>query len=636
MKLTQRLQGLALRQQLRWALALVTLVALLIAGGVMLGQVRKQEAAALSEQVSALGRLVASRSAAAMAFGDERAALENLQALETLDFIAQACLLDRQGRVVARYARKQEAGAPAADCQAGQAQRSAVMVGGEAVGELLLSASADAVAKRIAPWQRGLALALVLALVTALLVAEPLQRLVSRPMESLRGLAQRIDESGNFSLRAPVLGQGEMGRLAAAFNRMLETIATQNGALASREHYARTLFSTSQRAQLVLARQDGHILDANIAAARLLGVARPEALHGRRLDEFMRAPAEAISELLMQLMPEAPVERLWSLQRGSIGWEARADLLRLDLLGEDQVFVSLDDITQRLADERAILNANTELEQRVEERTRDLAETIDRLNATRDQLVGAEKQAALARLVAGMAHEINTPIGNARLAVSVIGEAQRGFAGAMGGSIRRADLQRFLDQVRESQSLADRNLLRVIELVGTLKQMSADQANSQRRRFDLQCLIQDVMQLLGPQLRRGGCNLQFDLAPGIAMHSHAGPLEQVLVNLVQNALMHGLEGRAQGNIRISSRLSADGQQAEVCVEDDGLGMSAEVLAQVFDPFFTTKMGRGGLGLGLSIVQGLVQNLLGGRLQLRSTPGVGTQAWIWMPLNAPDH
>ncbi|MBL8371087.1 MAG: hypothetical protein JNK28_06835, partial [Burkholderiaceae bacterium] len=293
-----------------------------------------------------------------------------------------------------------------------------------------------------------------------------------------------------------------------------------------------------------------------------------------------------------------------------------------------------EDVSERRALEQAQREHTAELEKRVQERTRHLAQTIQSLNDARDQLVQVEKQAALARLVAGMAHEVNTPIGNARLAVSTIAEAQREFTNAMQTGLRRSDLNQFLSLAEDSHQLAERNLARVVELVSAFKQMSADQASSERRRFDLAKLIEEILRLLAPQLRRASCELVLELEPDLEMNSQAGPLEQVIVNLVQNALLHGFDGLESGRLTVQARRAKDCEGVELVIGDDGRGMSAEVLARAFDPFFTTKMGRGGLGLGLPIVQGLVQKLLGGTLQVDSAPDQGTRVTLRLPLEGP--
>ncbi len=647
MRWARRFQALSLRRQLRTTLALVSVLALLVAGGCLLTLEARRAELALADELRATASLVANRSSAALAFADETGANENLRALQYLETIGQACLVDTSGRPMAIYACSGLEQACPSDAGVQNAMNvlnehvTAVMAGQSVVGRLWLRASPDTIAKRLKPTLWSLGVALALALVAALLVSMPLQRLISVPMERIRHVAVRVEESGDFSLRAPIVGGNELGRLGSAFNRMLDTIAAQNSSLAAREQYARTLFSSSHLAQLVIERADGVIHDANPAAAVLLGEHGTVPLLGRHLSDFL-APEQAwATHFLAALAPEVTAElslrfhRPDSKTQAGTQWDGVARFLLVDLQGQERVHCSLEDVTQRLADEKAIRQANEELELRVARRTRDLAESVERLKETRDQLVEVEKQVALGRLVAGMAHEVNTPVGNARLAVSTLQDAIKEFEVRSASGLRRSDLQQMLSRITEGSELAERNLSRVVDLVGTFKHVSADQASSQARTFQLDTLVNEVLQVMAPQMRRSPCTLELALEPGLEMHSHAGPIEQVLVNLIQNALMHGLESSGEaGRLRIEARRLSPGW-LQMAVQDNGRGIDPEHLPRIFDPFFTTKLGRGGLGLGLVIVQSLARQLLGGQLRVHSKLGEGTRFELDMPEQAPS-
>ncbi|WP_374657426.1 ATP-binding protein [Inhella sp.] len=635
MSLSVRWKGLSLRQQLAVAIGLVCVLALSLAGAGTLFQLHRQAKGALDDTMVSLGELLANRSAAALAFGDANTASENLAALEPLAYVSKACLLDLQGKPLARHHKSNqspecaEPGSPLAALE----YRLPVRVGGNEVGELWLRANDDALMQRLWPSLLALGGGLLFALVVALVAAVPLQRAMHRPLDRIREVATRVEESGDFTPRVPELGRHELGRLGRAFNRMLDTIQGQNDKLAERERHARALFEASHLAQLVVDQHSGRIMDANLAAAALLAPQlEPEILRGSTLWALLHVAPQALP--LEGLRFGDP--QLLNLQalRGADRWEAEVHVLSMDRDGHRIVHVVMEDVSERRALERAQREQTAILEQRVQERTRHLAQTIESLNDARDQLVLAEKQAALARLVAGMAHEVNTPVGNARLAVSTIAEAHTEFCRLMQTGLRRSELNHFLAQVEEGHQLAERNLQRVVELVAAFKQMSADQASSERRRFDLAQLIEEILRLMAPQLRRAACELSLQLEPGLEMNSQAGPLEQVVVNLVQNALLHGFDGLSSGRLTVEAR-RAESDQVELSVSDDGRGMTAEILARAFDPFFTTKMGRGGLGLGLPIVQGLVQKLLGGTMQIDSAPDQGTRVTLRLPLEAPS-
>lgn len=276
---------------------------------------------------------------------------------------------------------------------------------------------------------------------------------------------------------------------------------------------------------------------------------------------------------------------------------------------------------------------NVGLEQRVAERTRDLRETLAQLERTQANLVQSEKLAALGDLVAGIAHELNTPIGNAVMLASTLSDQEQAFREQMAAGLSRSALQRFVDAVRDSSDILLRSLQRAAELISSFKQVAVDQASYQRRVFSLDEVTREIALTLQPRLRRSPARLEVDIAPGIRFDSFPGPFGQVLINLVQNALLHAFDDREAGCIRIESQPAAPGFII-IRVSDDGDGIPQNNLDRIFDPFFTTRLGQGGSGLGLHIVYNLVTGLLGGAISVRSTPGQGTVFDLALPLIAP--
>jgi len=290
--------------------------------------------------------------------------------------------------------------------------------------------------------------------------------------------------------------------------------------------------------------------------------------------------------------------------------------------------------------EQQVLALNTELEDRVQRRTdsleranAELVQTLDTLRSTQDRLLQADKLAALGSLVAGVAHEINTPIGNALMAVSTLSERLRQFQQRLEQGLRRSELDALVQHAGTATDIAERNLSRAADLVSSFKQVAVDQTSAQRRRFQLDEVVREILLTLQPQLRRTPFVVEVDVPADIWLDSYPGPLGQVLSNLIQNALLHGLAGRDQGRVRIEAQ-----QTQESClrlsVADDGCGIPAHLHDRVFEPFFTTRLGQGGSGLGLPIVHNLVTGVLGGRLELESNPGLGTRFLITCPLVAP--
>lgn len=291
---------------------------------------------------------------------------------------------------------------------------------------------------------------------------------------------------------------------------------------------------------------------------------------------------------------------------------------------------------QRLKESRAQLEAlNATLELRVQERTAELSQALERLELAQDELVRSEKFVALGGLVAGISHELNTPIGNGvTLASSLRARARQVLQEVESNQLKRSSLLEYAAFVSESAELVERNLMRAEELVASFKKVSVDRVSEKRRRFDLAETVRDVVATMGPLLRKHNVALELDLVEGVELDSYPGPFGQVITNFINNALIHGFEGRSAGRIRITARRT-DAAQCELSCEDDGVGISANTVKRIFDPFFTTKHGRGGSGLGLSIVYNLVVGVLGGRIDVEGRPGLGARFLMSIPIVAPD-
>lgn len=270
------------------------------------------------------------------------------------------------------------------------------------------------------------------------------------------------------------------------------------------------------------------------------------------------------------------------------------------------------------------------LEELVERRTHELnqarlrAETalVDLKGAQR-QLVAAEKMASLGQLVAGVAHEINTPIGIAVTAASHLQDIARdGSARLVSQRMTRSELLAWKDEVDAAGRLVLGSLERASTLVASFKQVSVDQSSGQRRRFPLQQFLREVQTSLQPSIRRTPHTLQIDCPEEVELDSYPGALFQIVSNLVNNALTHAYEPGQAGHLCL--RAGPSGDQVQIEFSDDGRGMDAETAAHAFDPFFTTRRGSGGSGLGLHIVHNLVTQLLGGEIQIETAPGQGTR------------
>ncbi len=251
------------------------------------------------------------------------------------------------------------------------------------------------------------------------------------------------------------------------------------------------------------------------------------------------------------------------------------------------------------------------------------------LDATREELIRKDKLAALGGLVAGVAHEINTPLGVAVTAASLVADRLREVDAAfVAGTLRRQDLQQGLTQAQEAARLTLGNLRRAADMIGSFKQIAVDQASEARRSVALGPYVREVVASLGPLYRRGPHRVVVEVRADIELTTHVGAVSQVCTNLVQNSLMHAFPTGDPGLVTLT--VDRDERGAVLTCEDDGVGMDAVVLRRVFEPFFTTQRGRGGSGLGMHIVHNLVTDLLGGSIAVASTPGRGTRVEIHLP------
>ena len=199
--------------------------------------------------------------------------------------------------------------------------------------------------------------------------------------------------------------------------------------------------------------------------------------------------------------------------------------------------------------------------------------------------------------------------------------------------MRKTQLEGFASAASQACELLERNLHRASALVADFKQVSADQSSQRRREFGLAELVNETLRTLAPSHKNRPVSINTSIPAEIRLDSYPGPLEQVLNNLINNAILHGMRDDQPLTINISARL-ADAQAVHLTLSDDGRGMSPEVAAQAFQPFFTTRLGTGGTGLGLHLVHQLVYETLGGSLSLDSQLGAGTRVDIHLPLQAP--
>ncbi|MBP2303258.1 PAS-domain containing protein [Azospirillum picis] len=362
----------------------------------------------------------------------------------------------------------------------------------------------------------------------------------------------------------------------------------------------------------------------------LLGYGDGEADNSRRRWETLIHPDDR-SEALAMMEEVAAGRRTESrlLQRfrhragGTVYLETRS----ISVPGGDgrpfRIVGSHTDVTESVRAAEAVRAAKEEAEQALQD-----------LKEAQVQLIQAEKMAALGSLVAGVTHEINTPVGIALTGASLLAEKTRTLRRLyQDGALRRGDFADFIDVADEATQLMLFNIERATRLIQSFKQVAVDQSSEERRVFDLGHYIHEVLHSIGMRIRRSGHAVTVHCPEGLMLDSYPGALGQILTNFVLNSILHGYAPGERGHLDIDVTLV--GAEVELVYADDGRGIPADVQGRVFEPFFTTSRERGGSGLGLSIVYTLVTRNLRGRLRLDSTDGAGTAFILRFPRVTPS-
>lgn len=322
-------------------------------------------------------------------------------------------------------------------------------------------------------------------------------------------------------------------------------------------------------------------------------------------------------------------DKKWVSEQGMGIFSDNGDLLVLEGL--------VIDVSDLARTQEALRKLNLELEERVEARTTELQDanqalekSLTDLKQAQEDLVQSEKMAALGALVAGVAHEINTPVGIGVTAASYLKQKTRELEELFeAGKMKRADFEKYLNTAHDATASTLTNLNRAADLIKSFKQVAVDQTSEERRRFQLKEYIENLLLSLRPRYKRTRHTVEVNCPENLEICSYPGAFSQIITNLVINSLIHGFEHIEKGKMVLYASL--EGTQLFLHYQDNGCGMDAEQVEKVFDPFFSSKRVQENAGLGMHIVYNLVTRLLNGRIECQSALGQGTKFTIELPI-----
>ncbi len=330
---------------------------------------------------------------------------------------------------------------------------------------------------------------------------------------------------------------------------------------------------------------------------------------------------------------------IWS-EGKAIGWVAADNLLTrkgFTLLTQETLkFLGAiaGSILSRIRSREALLQLNRELEIKVQERTQELSTSLDNLKLAQDKLIRSEKLSALGGLVAGVAHEVNTPLGIAVTASSVLGETLSSLnLDFLQGKLSKQMFSDYLMQAEQNNQLLSNNLQRAAKLISDFKKTAVDQHSDQYLRFNLADSLNALITSLHPETRKRQAKIELKCEPSLKLKGYPSLIGQIITNLIMNSLVHGFDRPAGQENLIRICIEEDSPWLKIDYQDNGLGIAKELQSRVFEPFYTTKRQQGGSGLGLSIIHNLVEKL-GGTLELAEPEQQGALFKLVLPLEAP--
>jgi signal transduction histidine kinase len=329
-------------------------------------------------------------------------------------------------------------------------------------------------------------------------------------------------------------------------------------------------------------------------------------------------------------------------------YSSRAELhgiKELDILGEafnNMLQRTQEHMERQTAAESEQVKLNLSLEEKVQQRTmalkeanNELIQTLEKLHQFQRQMVQNEKMASLGDMVAGVAHEVNTPIGLGVTASTMmldrLSDMRKAFEEK---TLKASSLSKFIVEGEENLNIIYRNLNRAAELISSFKQVAVDQSSENNRVFSFAKLMDEILMSMRPKLKKVKHLINISCADNLVVESKAGPINQIMINLIMNSIIHGFEDVDKGRIDITIK-SIDDKKVSIEFKDNGKGIPEHLRKRIFDPFVTTKRGQGGSGLGMHLVYNLVTQALNGSISIVSEEGQGVEFRIIFPVKKVD-
>ncbi|NDV23084.1 PAS domain-containing protein [Desulfovibrio sp. JC022] len=386
---------------------------------------------------------------------------------------------------------------------------------------------------------------------------------------------------------------------------------------------------------------DGKFLLVNSIKAEKMGVPA-ENITGKFLPEIILDPVEVAriledDRMVIERNEKLLTEESFRDEKRITHWIETTRVPYISAENNTPAILTISSDISRIKEvEQELKSLNKELVERVAMRTTELEnantallKSMDELRQTQDKLVETEKMASLGELVAGVAHEINTPLGISVTSASFIKEMTETLQHSFeSGTMKRSDLEKFLNTGSEALDNIMKNLERSAALISNFKQLAVDQESDDVRQVNLHEYIQGILLSLKPKFKEYKHELTVNCPKGMEINISPGSLMQVITNIITNSLIHAFPDTETGKISITAERSGKG--VKLSFADNGIGMSAEQTLKVFEPFYTTARSSGNTGLGMHLVYNLVTRALSGTIECKSSLGEGTSYEIWFP------